>query len=93
MSVTIRIPTPLRKVTNGADKAEVEEGSLSSIMSSLDAQFPGIQGRLCNDDGTLRSFVNIYINGEDIRFLDGLNSEAKSGDEVSIVPAVAGGAK
>ena len=93
MSVTIRIPTPLRKVTNGADKAEVEEGSLSSIMSSLDTQFPGIQGRLCNDDGSLRSFVNIYINGEDVRFLDGLNSEAKSGDEVSIVPAVAGGAK
>ena len=62
MSVTIRIPTPLRKVTNGADKAEVEGGSLSSIMSSLDAQFPGIQGRLCNDDGSLRSFVNIYMN-------------------------------
>jgi len=93
MSVTIRIPTPLRKVTNGADKAEVEEGSLSSIMSSLDIQFPGIQQRLCNDDGSLRSFVNIYINGEDVRFLDGLNSEAKSGDEVSIVPAVAGGTK
>ena len=91
MSVIVRIPTPLRKVTNGADKAEVEAGSLSSIMSSLNTQFPGIQERLCNEDGSLRSFVNIYINGEDVRFLDGLSSEANSGDEVSIVPAVAGG--
>ena len=91
MSVTVRIPTPLRKVTNGADKAEVEAGALSSIMSSLNTQFPGIRERLCNEDGSLRSFVNIYINGEDVRFLDGLNSETKSGDEVSIVPAVAGG--
>ena len=91
MSVTVRIPTPLRKVTNGADKAEVEAGALSAIMSSLNNQFPGIRERLCNEDGSLRSFVNVYINGEDVRFLDGLNSETKSGDEVSIVPAVAGG--
>ena len=91
MSVTVRIPTPLRKVTNGADKAEVEAGSLSAIMSSLNNQFPGIRERLCNEDGSLRSFVNVYINGEDVRFLEGLNSETKSGDEVSIVPAVAGG--
>tara|TARA_B100000676_G_scaffold171153_1_gene168262 strand:- start:1506 stop:1787 length:282 start_codon:yes stop_codon:yes gene_type:complete len=91
MSVTVRIPTPLRKVTNGADKAEVEEGTLEAIMSTLNEQFPGIKERLCNEDGSLRSFVNVYINGEDVRFLDGLSSEAKSGDEVSIVPAVAGG--
>ena len=91
MSVTVRIPTPLRKVTNGADKAEVEAGALSCIMSSLNNQFPGIRERLCNEDGSLRSFVNVYINGEDVRFLEGLNSETKSGDEVSIVPAVAGG--
>ena len=91
MSVTVRIPTPLRKVTNGADKAEVEAGSLSAIMSSLNNQFPGIRERLCNEDGSLRSFVNVYINGEDVRFLEGLNSETKSGDEVSIVTAVAGG--
>ena len=91
MSVTVRIPTPLRKVTNGADKAEVEAGSLSAIMSSLNNQFPGIRERLCNEDGSLRSFVNVYINGEDVSFLEGLNSETKSGDEVSIVPAVAGG--
>ena len=91
MSVTVRIPTPLRKVTNGADKAEVEAGSLNAIMSSLNNQFPGIRERLCNEDGSLRSFVNVYINGEDVRFLEGLNSETKSGDEVSIVPAVAGG--
>ena len=63
MSVTARIPTPLRKVTNGADKAEVEAGSLSAIMSSLNNQFPGIRERLCNEDGSLRSFVNVYING------------------------------
>ena len=91
MSVTVRIPTPLRNVTNGADKAEVEEGALSARMSSLNNQIPGIRERLCNEDGSLRSFVNVYINGEDVRFLEGLNSETKSGDEVSIVPAVAGG--
>ena len=91
MSATIRIPTPLRKVTNGADKITVESGSIVEIIEYLDKEFPGIKARLCDDNDELRNFVNMYINGEDIRFLDGMKSSVNSGDEVSIVPAVAGG--
>ena len=61
------------------------------VVKSLEGQFPGLKARICDDDGELRSFVNVYINGEDVRFLDGMNSPVASGDEVSIVPAVAGG--
>jgi len=60
-------------------------------VQSLDSQFPGIKARLCDDEGELRNFVNVYVNGEDVRFMDGLGTETKSGDEISIVPAVAGG--
>ena len=91
MSVSVRIPTPLRKVTNGEDKADAEGNTVSAIIASLDSQFPGIKSRLCDDNGKLRSFVNIYINGEDIRFMDGVESGVDAGDEISIVPAVAGG--
>ena len=91
MTATVRIPTPLRSVTGGLDKANVNEGSMKDIVQGLEEQFPGIKARLCDDEGNLRSFVNVYVNGEDIRFLDGLDSNTKSGDEVSIVPAVAGG--
>ena len=91
MSAIVRIPTPLRKVTNGEDKASVDAGTMVEVVKSLEAQFPGLKARICDDDGELRSFVNVYINGEDVRFLDGMNSSVSSGDEVSIVPAVAGG--
>lgn len=91
MSVTVRIPTPLRRVTNGQDKVLVVGSNLDSVISALEEQFPGIKERLCNDQGDLRNFVNVYINGEDVRFLEGLKSTTKDGDEVSIVPAVAGG--
>ena len=91
MSVMVRIPTPLRRVTNGQDKVSVDGAALNDVITSLDAQFPGIKERLCDDTGELRNFVNVYINGEDVRFLDGLTTPTKSGDEVSIVPAVAGG--
>ena len=91
MSVTVRIPTPLRRVTNGQDKVGVEGTVLIDVIASLDAEFPGIKDRLCDENGDLRNFVNIYVNGEDVRFLDGLTTATKSGDEVSIVPAVAGG--
>ena len=91
MSAIVRIPTPLRKVTNGEDKASVDAGSMVEVVKSLEVQFPGLIARICDDDGELRSFVNVYINGEDVRFLDGMNSSVSSGDEVSIVPAVAGG--
>ena len=91
MSVMVRIPTPLRRVTNGQDKVSVEGAALSEIIASLEVQFPGVKERLCDDRGEIRNFVNIYVNGEDVRFLEGLNTETKSGDEISIVPAVAGG--
>jgi molybdopterin synthase sulfur carrier subunit len=91
MSAIVRIPTPLRKVTNGEDKASVEGGTMSEVVESLENQFPGLKDRICEPSGELRSFVNVYINGEDIRFVDGMASSIASGDEISIVPAVAGG--
>ena len=91
MSITVRIPTPLRRLTNGQDKISVDGSVVNEIIDSLDTQFPGVRERLCNEDGELRNFVNIYVNGEDVRFLDGLNTATKTGDEISIVPAVAGG--
>ena len=91
MSLTVRIPTPLRRVTNGQEKASVEGKNLIEIIDALEAQHPGIKERMCDDDGSLRHFVNIYVNGEDVRFLNGLETEINTGDEVSIVPAVAGG--
>ncbi len=92
MSVTVRIPAPLRRLTNGADKVEVEGATLGACIRELDAQFPGIQERLLDESGEVRYFVNVYLNGEDIRFLQGLETSTKASDEVSIVPAVAGGA-
>jgi molybdopterin synthase sulfur carrier subunit len=78
-------------VTNGQDKVTVEGATINEIINSLESQHPGIRERLCDEQGQLRNFVNIYVNGEDVRFLDGINSPAKEGDEISIVPAVAGG--
>ena len=91
MSVTVRIPTPLRRLTDGQDKVSVDGATLGDIVGSLETQFPGIKERLCDESGEIRNFVNVYVNGEDVRFLEGLNSQTKSGDEISIVPAVAGG--
>ena len=91
MSVTVRIPTPLRKITNGLDKVSTSGSSLTEVIEELEKNYPGFQARIYDENKELRSFVNIYINGEDIRFLDGLDTNTKPGDEVSIVPAVAGG--
>ncbi|MBI4337569.1 MAG: MoaD/ThiS family protein [Chloroflexi bacterium] len=89
--VVVRIPAPLRKVTGGQDKVEIKGKTLTEVLGSLERQFPGIKERLMDETGELRHFVNIYVNGEDVRFLQGLGTETKPGDEVSIVPAVAGG--
>ena len=91
MSVTVRIPTPLRRLTNGQDKVTAEGENLDEVIAFLEGQFTGIKDRLCDDQGQLRNFVNVYVNGEDVRFLDGLGTAMKSGDEISVVPAVAGG--
>ena len=92
MAITVRIPTPLRRVTDGQDKVDTEGTTLRQIIDSMESQYPGIKERLCDEDGNLRNFVNVYVNGEDVRFLDGVDSETGDGDEISIVPAVAGGA-
>ena len=92
MSVTVRIPTPLRRMTQGQDKVELQSASLTELVDKLEADYPGFKERLLDENGDLRYFVNIYLNGEDVRFLDGLDTPTAAGDEVSIVPAVAGGA-
>ena len=91
MSVMVRIPTPLRRVTNGQSSVNVDGTTLSEVVGSLESEFPGIKERLCDDTGALRNFVNVYVNGEDVRFLQGLDTSTNDGDEISIVPAVAGG--
>lgn len=87
----VRIPTPLRRMANGQDKVEIEASNLGEIIDRLESDYPGFKERLLDESGELRYFVNIYINGEDVRFLQGTDTSTKSGDEVSIVPAVAGG--
>ena len=91
MAVKVRIPTPLRGLTNDKDIVEGDGGSLSALIDGLDMSFPGIKERICDPSGEIRRFVNVYVNGEDVRFMDGLGTALKTGDEVSIVPAVAGG--
>jgi molybdopterin synthase sulfur carrier subunit len=91
MSVMVRIPGPLRRITNGTDKVAVDAADLGAVIEALETQFPGMRERILDEEGKLRYFVNLYLNNEDVRFLDGLGTAVKSGDEVSIVPAVAGG--
>jgi molybdopterin synthase sulfur carrier subunit len=87
----VRIPAPLRKVTNDKDRVEVEAENLVDMVDAMEEQYPGIKERLLDESGELRHFVNIYVNGEDVQFLDGLQTAIADSDEVSIVPAVAGG--
>ena len=92
MSVTVRIPTPLRKLTNEQDSVTTNDGgTLAQLIDSLEEQHPGLKERICDETGELRRFVNVYVNGEDVRFLSGLETLIEAGAEVSIVPAVAGG--
>ena len=91
MSVRVRIPTPLRPVTDGQAEIAIEAATVAEAITALEAQFPAAQGRLRDDRGEVRRFLNLYVNGEDVRFLDGLNTGLKTGDELSIISAVAGG--
>lgn len=93
MTVTVRIPAPLRALTGDRELVGAEGATLGEAIAHLDGAFPGLRERLCEDGGELRRFVNVFVNGEDVRFLDGLASPLADGDEVSIVPAVAGGAE
>ena len=91
MTIKVKIPTPLRSLTQDQGLVSISATNVESAINELEEQFPGIKERVCEEDGSLRRFVNIYINGEDIRFLDDLQSSIKDNDEISIVPAVAGG--
>lgn len=91
MAVKVRIPTPLRKLTNGQDEVFAEGKNVKEIIDDLERHYPGLKERICEGDGKLRRFVNIYVNDEDIRFKNNVDTALKSGDEVSIIPAIAGG--
>lgn len=91
MSINVRIPQPLRNLTANQSTVTGEGANLESLVANLEANFPGMKERMIDEAGQMRRFVNIYVNGEDVRFLDGLGTPLKAGDEVSIVPAVAGG--
>ena len=91
MSATVKIPTPLRKLTNGETSVAADGSTVGAIVEALESSYPGMRERLIDESGDLRHFVNIYLNGEDVRYLDGLNSPVGDSDELSIVPAVAGG--
>jgi molybdopterin synthase sulfur carrier subunit len=91
MAKKIRIPTPLRKLTNNEDVVEVEATTIGDAILELQKRFPGIKERLLDESGAVRRFVNVYVNEEDIRFLQNQQTQLKDGDEVSIIPAIAGG--
>ena len=88
---TVRIPTPLRKLTNGKEEVAAAGANVGAIIADLERQYPGIKERICDDAGQVRRFVNIFQNDEDIRFLQNLDTPVKDSDEISIVPAIAGG--
>ena len=91
MSVSVRVPTILRTYTGGEATVSADGAVLSEVLESLDASFPGIKGRIIDEQGQLRRFVNVYVGNEDVRFLDGLSTPVDDGTEVSVIPAVAGG--
>ena len=91
MAKKIRIPTPLRKLTNNEEVVEVSAATIGDAINELQTRYPGIKERLIDESGTVRRFVNVYVNEEDIRFLDNQQTKLKDGDEVSIIPAIAGG--
>jgi sulfur-carrier protein len=91
MAVKLRIPTPLRSLSGGAAELAVEGGTVSEVLATLEKEHPGFRQRIYDESGEIRRFVNIYVAGEDIRFLKGVDTPVKEGEEISIVPAVAGG--
>jgi len=91
MPIRVRVPTPLRKFTGGSDEIAAAGASVKDVIDDLERNHPGMRERLLDEKGEMRRFVNIYLNGDDIRFLEALNSKVKDGDDISIVPAIAGG--
>ena len=91
MPISVRIPTPLRKFTGGAESVTASGATVAAVVQDVEGRHPGLKERICDDAGKVRRFVNVYVNGEDIRFLSSLDTPVKEGDEISIVPAIAGG--
>jgi sulfur-carrier protein len=91
MSVSVRIPTILRTYTDGASEVDAAGGTLAEVIDSLDASYPGLKGRILDEQGAIRRFVNVYVGNDDVRFLDALDTSTPDGTEVSVIPAVAGG--
>ncbi|MGE3538219.1 MAG: ubiquitin-like small modifier protein 1 [Candidatus Tectimicrobiota bacterium] len=91
MPIVVRIPTPLQKFTGNQSEVQATGGTVSEVLDHLEAHFPGIRDRLCDERGTIRKFINFYLNDEDIRFMDGEKTALSDGDELSIIPAIAGG--
>lgn len=88
---TVRIPTPLRKFTQGKDEVSITGANVRELLANLETAHPGIREKICDETGAVRRFVNVFVADEDIRFLDNLDTAVKDADEVSIVPAIAGG--
>ena len=91
MAIKVRIPTPLQRLTQNREEVAVDGTTIQELIANLEKSYPGIRERICDNEGKLRRFVNIYVNEEDIRFLKGDKTALKDGDEVSIIPAIAGG--
>ena len=91
MAVTVRIPTPLQRLTNGQSEVQCDGKTVTELLQDLEKRYPGIKERICDEQGKLRRFVNVFVNEEDIRFMQGDQTPIKEGDEVSIIPAIAGG--
>ena len=91
MASKVRIPTPLRKLTDDQESIEIESNTIGGAIEELEGKFPGIKERLVDEEGEIRRFVNVYVNEEDIRFLENQDTPLKDGDDVSIIPAIAGG--
>lgn len=91
MGITVRIPTPLQGLTQNQGEVEVSGSTIKELVDDLERKYPGIKERICDEEGAIRRFVNIYLNDEDIRFLDGDSTVVNEGDDVSIIPAIAGG--
>lgn len=91
MSINVRVPTILRTYTGGESEVTAEGGTLAEVLDSLDGSYPGIKGRIVDEQGSLRRFVNVYVGNDDVRFLEGLGTTVTDGSQVSVIPAVAGG--
>ena len=91
MSITVTVPTQLRTITGGQSEVEANGGTIGEVIKTIDQQFPGFAGRVLDEGGSIRRFVNVYLNSEDVRFLNGIESEVPQNASISIIPAVAGG--